>query len=379
MADFSEIISSIEEKIRANGQQAITGDILQDELLGIVDAVNVLKQDTLKNYTYLGYLAPGSVVTVPLGEKVAALLGPGTYTINGDALNIAANTLALATIEEDGTVEHHTILSVPSSPFRAGAGSGSAVLTEGGSLAPGKQAVGVGLQTRANVDCSLVYGAACKADGNRGHAGGFWSQAPGENAVALGDHVEANSKDEAAFGRYNRHNPDLYNLLFSVGMGTSADRRNAVQIDDDGKMYVRGVGCYDGGVVRDDGTVGMSLQDLLCCKLEGQQMPGLGAESWTEKAAERAEQALAGVFQDYGMVFPRIPLRDVLHYPFIRSALETTITNMRGNHALTEYYAAFGYLEHIGSDPDDEECAADVYVIWHDPDLDGYFGMLIEV
>lgn len=88
MADFSTLIASIEETIKTNGVQAITGQILQDEMLLMVSAINQLKQDTLEGYAFYGEpIADGGSASVT--QNTFFLVGRGTYTINGNSVPIA--------------------------------------------------------------------------------------------------------------------------------------------------------------------------------------------------------------------------------------------------------------------------------------------------
>lgn len=88
MADFSTLIASIEETIKTNGVQAITGQILQDEMLLMVSAINQLKQDTLEGYAFYGQaFADGGSASVT--QNTFFLVGRGTYTINGNSVTIA--------------------------------------------------------------------------------------------------------------------------------------------------------------------------------------------------------------------------------------------------------------------------------------------------
>lgn len=88
MADFSTLIATLQATIKTNYNQEITGQILQDDLLAMVNTINQLKQDTLEGYGFYGApLADGASVNVT--QNTFFLVGPGTYTINGEANTIA--------------------------------------------------------------------------------------------------------------------------------------------------------------------------------------------------------------------------------------------------------------------------------------------------
>ena len=130
MADFSTLIASIEATIKENGQQAITGDILQDELLQIVNAVNVLKQDTLRDAVFGGVVAAGAVLTPSQPtfyfHVAAAGSAAGTVTINGNSVAIPAG-VGLYLLTWDGSTAGKTALydgsTFPSDVFVATYGS----------------------------------------------------------------------------------------------------------------------------------------------------------------------------------------------------------------------------------------------------------------
>lgn len=379
MAQYQNLQATIDAQIKANGIQSITGPVLNAVLNSMV---NVLGD----GYRFRGIASPADNPGTPDNRVYYIAASAGTYANFGGVvvpddgyIYIITFDAAWAVVKTEMAAKSYVDDVFAQSPFRAGAGAGSAVLTAGANLAPGKQAVGMGSQARANGDYSLVYGAACKADGKRGHAGGYGSQAPAENAVALGDHVEATAKDEAAFGRYNRHNPDLYSLLFSVGMGTSADRRNAMQIDDDGKMFVRGVGGYDGGITLPadgrpfEGTAGISLQDLLCYELRGAQTEWPNVGEITEHTVNEL-QCVMGIRDDYFHVFPRLSLYDFTHASGLRDGLISLVNEMGGDPVSIIIYAVFGsvYAEGVGFSTDGHFLtnSANVVVVWQDPDLD---------
>ena len=72
----------------------------------------------------------------------------------------------------------------------------------------------------------------------------------GVGAVGYASHVEgvgtqAYNSGEHASGRFNKSTPD--STIFSVGIGLSkTNRKNAFEIHEDGKVYMYGVGGYDG-------------------------------------------------------------------------------------------------------------------------------------
>ena len=94
MADFSTLIASIEATIKQNGVQAITGQVLQDELLLMVSAINQLKQDTLEGYAFYGEALPNGATRV-VTQNTFFLAGAGSYTINGNAVTITDSGISV--------------------------------------------------------------------------------------------------------------------------------------------------------------------------------------------------------------------------------------------------------------------------------------------
>ena len=73
-----------------------------------------------------------------------------------------------------------------------------------------------------------------------------------ENNIASGEYSHAEGKGtitsnaaEHASGKYNQSHKDT--TLFSIGIGESkADRKNAIEVTQDGDIYVNSIGGYDG-------------------------------------------------------------------------------------------------------------------------------------
>ena len=63
------------------------------------------------------------------------------------------------------------------------------------------------------------------------------------SAVLKGGNNQATNTNEVALGNYNKSNSDTY---FSVGIGTSDTRKNAVEVKQNGDVYITGIGGYNG-------------------------------------------------------------------------------------------------------------------------------------
>ena len=83
-------------------------------------------------------------------------------------------------------------------------------------------------------------------------ASGDYSHAEGSETSAAGDYSHAEGKGtitknaaEHASGKYNQSHKDT--TIFSIGIGESkADRKNAIEVTQDGDIYVNSIGGYDG-------------------------------------------------------------------------------------------------------------------------------------
>ena len=83
----------------------------------------------------------------------------------------------------------------------------------------------------------------------------------GQNSSSFGMHTIAQGDDSTVVGKYNY---PMSNELFSVGCGTgqpASARKNALIVLDDGSIYIKGVGNYDGTNAGESGV--LSLQDML--------------------------------------------------------------------------------------------------------------------
>lgn len=180
MGDLSKLISSIKQNIKENDNQEITGDILQQQLLAIVNILNTEKQDSSSS---------------ELKTKNKTIVG-------------AINELSDKIIEESG----------------------------------------VGQKTDLGGEIFNDY--------YNNEANGLYSNSHGQCTVT-------NNTAESAFGKYNISNTSEENIelktIFSVGIGNTAERKNAQEITENGEYYISGIGDYDGKTVEGK----KSLQDVI--------------------------------------------------------------------------------------------------------------------
>lgn len=116
MADFSTLIATLQATIKTNYNQKITGQILQDDLLAIVDAVNRLKQDTLEGYAFHGApLADGDSVSVT--QNTFFLVAEGEYEINGNTIEVDAAGVSVIVYDSvNDTTNWYTLFAYDTTP-----------------------------------------------------------------------------------------------------------------------------------------------------------------------------------------------------------------------------------------------------------------------
>jgi hypothetical protein len=96
---------------------------------------------------------------------------------------------------------------------------------------------------------SFVNGDSCIASANFSHAEGTYSVADGAYSHAEGDHAVAHNGYEHAEGVYNvsHSGTDGNWSLWSVGCGKAGGgRANGIEMTLNGKIWVKGVGGFDG-------------------------------------------------------------------------------------------------------------------------------------
>lgn len=117
-------------------------------------------------------------------------------------------------------------------------------------VAYGQYAHAEGNTTRATGVSSHTEGAETSAIGGYSHAEGRQSTAIGAYSHAEGMNTIAANSSEHAEGRYNVSNTgskEKDKTISSIGIGTSnTDRKNALEVMQNGDMYVYGLGDYDG-------------------------------------------------------------------------------------------------------------------------------------
>lgn len=114
-----------------------------------------------------------------------------------------------------------------------------------------------GRQTLVENDCGHAEGFGSHSVGDNSHAEGFSTEAGGSHSHAEGQSTMTKNTAEHAEGKYNKSNDGT---IHSVGIGSPLRRKNALEVMGDGRVYVHGVGGYDG--VLDEGS-DKTLQKVL--------------------------------------------------------------------------------------------------------------------
>ena len=127
-------------------------------------------------------------------------------------------------------------------------GVGSAALGDA-TQAIGSGAVSTGKNTKANGAGALSSGQETDANGTGAHAEGQATSANATCAHSEGYFTMAQNQSEHAQGEYNASHTGATaaeKTLNSIGIGDSTERKNAVEVMRDGKVFVLGLGGYDG-------------------------------------------------------------------------------------------------------------------------------------
>ena len=197
----------------------------------VIDDLYANKQDTLSAGT--GISIVDNVISATGGG------GGGTTYTAGRGISIANDTISV------------------SLPISAGTGSNSLLLNIG-SNANGSKSIAGGQWCNAYAEGDVIFGQMCSSHGPWAFGSGNGVSPSGKSTCAIGEFVGTHGNlGEAAFGCFNNssHESSTFgnsgNTLFSVGNGTSNGSHNALEIRQNGDIYLS----YNGNDVK--------LQDLI--------------------------------------------------------------------------------------------------------------------
>ena len=291
----------IEELIQClyNNQIRVNRDTLVDVLLN--DAKNLgaqISQDMSyglyeyfggDNYNYYlidGYLL-GNVICEYNGKPVSYVSSYEFVKINSGSSKYTARTnidISGSTISAEGyvwneeknsfTEGNSTTTSTASGSYSHAEGAynkanGIASHAEGEySHAEADYSHAEGSSTVAQGMASHAEGANTDANGEASHTEGSYTTTYGFASHAEGEYTITHNSCEHAEGRYNFSNYNSYDrpeyaTISSIGIGTSVtDRKNAFEVMQNGDIYIKGIGDYDGTNPSSADTIQSVLSDL---------------------------------------------------------------------------------------------------------------------
>ena len=231
---------------------------------------DLLEGDKLEHVTATGYAAHA--------EGAAHALGDYSHAEGGGNTDVTSEGYCVVSTAEgecshaEGTHTHAIGGASHAEGNRTKAvgshshAEGRRTAAEGSSShAEGKETIAYGLASHAEGENVTASGEASHAEGYNTTASGKYSHAEGNKTIASGTDAHAEGKEtqalaanshaegyntvatnsfEHAEGKCNKSNT---NTIHSVGIGTSnTNRKNAFEIMDDGRMFIIGIGGYDG-------------------------------------------------------------------------------------------------------------------------------------
>lgn len=254
---YENLKLAIRNAIKQNGNNEITGDVLQEILLSMVNALG----DPIINGTgSFSFIQDG-----PSSPNVASGSSAGACGFASEASaneSFALGYRAKATGQGAFAVGYYATASGIASHAE---GRGNQLGTTG--VASGEASHVEGRYCNASALASHAEGNSTKASAQYSHAEGSSTESGGDASHAEGGYTSTQNLNEHAEGRYNESHKastvfgNAGNTLSSAGFGTSANRRNAYEIMQNGDLYVYGVGRYNG---KNPGSTGVrTVQALL--------------------------------------------------------------------------------------------------------------------
>jgi len=244
MSAKTEIISNIESNVSTNGTGNISGLSLQNVLKGMIN----------NGMFYDSGTGTGSVVRTVGVEIPSTALGEQSYA---EGYNCKTG----------GTDDYNSLTPSESSS------AGLMAHAEGNStIAKGANSHAEGKKTFANGVAAHAEGYNTFVNATAGHAEGQSTQATGSLSHVEGYHTSAQNYAEHAQGYYNKSNKasttfgDAGNTHHSIGVGNSTTPRNAIEVMQNGEIYIIGLGGYDG---TNAGVSGVKSLQVLLAELDG--------------------------------------------------------------------------------------------------------------
>ena len=174
MAQNNTLKETIRTAIKENGNNEITGTLLQQVLLSMVNSLGV-------GYVYMGMATPSTNPGTPDQNVFYFAIEAGTYSNFG---GIVLSGQEFATLYWDG--EWHLSIVPIAGPFTFGTGAYSARLAGSGAEARGNYSTALGNGTISGGKSSLAEGQETKSWGEGSHSEGHYSQSAGKYSHAEG-------------------------------------------------------------------------------------------------------------------------------------------------------------------------------------------------
>lgn len=275
--NYSELKQYIDGRIRTNGNQQITGAVLNAVLDYMVDTLG-------GHSTFVGFANPETVPGTYDADVFYLATEPGTYTgFGGRALSpgfvavlrnstgswvMTTAPVVGARTDDGGEIFNDYTNNTAgyrsrSSGYRNKVTASYASADGANHTVSGQYANVCGVGNTASGVASHTEGSNNRTTGKNGHTEGASNVNNSESGHVEGYENIAQNDCEHAEGRYNRShkgNTAASNTRHSIGIGLNASgRKNAVEVMENGDVYIIGVGDYDGTNPGD----GKSLQAAL--------------------------------------------------------------------------------------------------------------------
>lgn len=214
------------------------------------NALEIMQNGDIYLYGVGGYEGDNASDSKSIQSVIQDSQSGGDYT-----LPIAsADTLGGIKVGEGLNIDEEGVLSSTSSGvgqiYPDSDGTGEIFNDYTNNKATGTNAHAEGYDSRATGDQSHAEGGRTTAEGATSHAEGVSTIARGLASHTEGSNTITNNDYEHAQGKYNNSNrgsTDSDKTIHSIGIGaSSSSRKNAVEVMQNGDVYINGVGSYDG-------------------------------------------------------------------------------------------------------------------------------------
>lgn len=226
------------------------------------------------------------------GDEYTLTDDSGTYVFDGDGwypAGVRGKQGPIGPVGPEGTagrdgaiqytagtgieITQDNIINSTSDLWESGTGEHSAQTKGNNNNALGQSSVAEGAETDAHSYASHTEGymTSTGVNADYSHAEGYKTTTQGQASHAEGDNTITNNPAEHAEGKYNKSNMGgtaATNTISSIGIGNASssipggERKNAVEVMQNGDTYVISIGSYDGTNINNAST----LQSVLNSK-----------------------------------------------------------------------------------------------------------------